>query len=296
MVPLSLAACGGGGSGGDLEVDFQYPSSGQTRVLQPTMIEAELHGLEGNSPRCEVAMGRLPAGMWVDRRSCHIQGTPTEVGSFDVSIELTVPDYEGELWQSVSIYVSGFQVLYWVNNGSNLQWGQSLEVKPELSGYTPAAGETITYSMVGELPAGLALDAATGVISGRLMQVGEFKPRVKATLQRDGQSWSTTSRDIEMQVRGPVVAAAESYFYLGSAVSTSVILQAPPEGASYTLALAPVGDCPAAPPPGLTFDAATGQLSGTPTTMGTHCMGVSVSISVDGQTAQYGQGVMFLVN
>ena len=124
---------------------------------------------------------------------------------------------------------------------------------PEVTGGTPP----ITYSLTPALPAGLTFDAATRTISG--MPLAASPATEYAYTVTDGAN-ASNSLPLTIEVKAP---ASDMPVVLTYEVGTAVELTLPEVTGSgtppYTYALTP------ALPAGLTFDAATRTISGTPT-------------------------------
>ena len=124
---------------------------------------------------------------------------------------------------------------------------------PEVTGGTPP----ITYSLTPALPAGLTFDAATRTISGTPLAASPATEY--AYTVTDGAN-ASDSLPLTIEVKAP---ASDMPVVLTYEVGTAVELTLPEVTGSgtppYTYALTP------ALPAGLTFDAATRTISGTPT-------------------------------
>ncbi|MGF1427006.1 putative Ig domain-containing protein [Kitasatospora sp. LaBMicrA B282] len=129
---------------------------------------------------------------------------------------------------------------------------------------TDTAGGTLSYAASG-LPAGLSINASTGLISGTPTTAGTANVTVTAT-DSTGPSGSTTfGWTVNPVSTGNTVTVANPGKQTGTAgTAASLQISATDSASGQTLSYAASGL-----PAGLSINAATGLISGTPTTAGT---------------------------
>ena len=137
---------------------------------------------------------------------------------------------------------------------------------------TDADGDSLTYSATG-LPAGLAIDASTGRITGSPTTAGTYNVTVAVS---DGRGGSDTAGFTWTVVVAPPVNVAPVLTSPGNQVGTVGvvvnILVVATDANGDTLAFTASGL-----PAGLAMDTVTGRITGTPTAAGTSSATVAVS-------------------
>eukprot|EP00931_Biecheleriopsis_adriatica_P010249 TRINITY_DN11132_c0_g1_i1.p1 TRINITY_DN11132_c0_g1~~TRINITY_DN11132_c0_g1_i1.p1 ORF type:complete len:929 (+),score=222.04 TRINITY_DN11132_c0_g1_i1:38-2824(+) len=193
----------------------------------------------------------LPDGMVLSASSGSISGAPKEV-SAERSFEVTASNSGGKVSTSLSFLVkvgAPTPPQYSVPDGVPLHVGEDVELKPEVA--VPDA----SFSISPDLPDGLTIDEATGVIRGRptsTAALAEFKVTVT-------NSSGSASGTVAIAVR-PEKPSNLRYPQLQTSYSLGEAVKAIPEvqGAVLRFSVAP------ALPEGLHLDTTTGEIAGTP--------------------------------
>jgi uncharacterized protein (TIGR03437 family) len=212
----------------------------------------------GVAPFTFTVAGTLPAGLTLNASTGAISGTPTAPGSFGVK----VTDANGV-----------------VATGSNCPFtiiaGPSITCPPANSGEVGAAFSSpaitvtggiapYTFAVVGTLPAGLTLNAASGAISGTPTAAGSFG--VKVT---DARGASAATNCPFTVIAGPSVACPIANSGEVGVAFNSPAMTVTGGTAPYTFTV--VGTLPS----GLTLNVSTGAISGTPTAPGSFGLNVT---------------------
>ncbi|HQR21874.1 MAG TPA: putative Ig domain-containing protein [Burkholderiaceae bacterium] len=203
-----------------------------------------------------VTAGTLPAGLTLNTATGQLSGTPTTAGAYSYTIRATdAADSTG------SVVYSGTVSPGIVVNPATLPGGT---VGTAYSRTVSATGGNGTYSYsisAGALPAGLTLNAATGVISGTPTTPGAGSFTIRATDTNGAigsRAYAVTTAAAPIVVNPASLPAAT----VGAAYSQTVIASGGVGGFTYSIS---AGTLPA----GLTLNASSGVVSGTPTTAAT---------------------------
>ena len=209
-----------------------------------------------NSPTSyAVASGSLPPGLGLNTASGVISGTPTTVGGFTANITATNAGGTGAA-AAITINVSlGPPV---ITSGTPPTGAEGVAY----AGYTITASNSPTlYGVIGTLPPGLALNTATGLISGTpSLTAGPYPQNYPVTVQAtNGTGTGSAARTFTINKPVPsVTSAATASGQTGVAFSYAITATQGPLTSFSAAGL----------PPGLVLNAGTGVISGTPTTVG----------------------------
>ncbi|MDN2708995.1 putative Ig domain-containing protein [Janthinobacterium sp. SUN118] len=207
-----------------------------------------------------VTSGSLPAGLTLNSSGL-LSGTPTAAGSFTLTVQAEdVHEFTGT--KTYTLAVSSATV-----NIPQASLANPTAATPYSATLTAAGGTApYTYSVSsGSLPAGLSLNAATGVLSGTTNVAGSYTFAIKVTDSSTGVGapFSATN-SYTLVVAAPTLTltpASLTGIRVGDAYSQA--FTAAGGVAPYAFALTG-GTLPA----GLALDTATGIISGTPTAAG----------------------------
>ncbi|QUP55242.1 autotransporter domain-containing protein [Ralstonia syzygii] len=237
----------------------------------------------GTSPYTyALASGSLPPGLSLST-SGTLSGTPTSAGTFSFTVTAT------DSSTGTGPFAATSGTLNLTVSAPTISLSPSSLTSPTIgvtsSQSLSASGGTAPYTYAitaGALPAGLSLSAA-GVLSGTPTAGGSFNFTATATDSTGGTGPYTGSRSYTLTVNAPTLSITPAAGSLSatSGVAYSQSFVAASGTAPYTYALSVnTGTLPT----GLSFNTATGVLSGTPTTAGT------VNFTVTGTDSSTGTG------
>jgi hypothetical protein len=199
-----------------------------------------------------LASGVLPAGLTLNTSTGAITGTPTAAGTFIIQVK----DANGFAAVSSCPFTIAVATSLMCQAVSTFQLGVAVNSPPFAVGGSSAP---YTFSLAsGTLPAGLMLNTSTGAITGTPTATGTFTIQVTDANGVVAASNCPISIAAGPSLTCPAVSSGEVGLALNSPAMT-VNGGTPP----YTFSLAS-GTLPA----GLTLNASTGAITGTPTTSG----------------------------
>jgi Putative Ig domain len=217
-----------------------------------------------------ISGGQLPPGLTfavsqTNANLATVSGIPTQLGSYTFTIQAQDDTIPQTATLNVTIVVDSHLAITKSNlksGGQNQAYSDSFAV---VNGSPP-----YHWSVVGALPAGLALDAASGLISGTPTGAGGFPYTVTVSdSSAPTQSDSAQNSLLIVQQLQLVINLGTAYItqpFFGSIIANGGTLP-------YTWSIAS-GNLP----PGLTLSPA-GQVEGTPTQLGSYSFAIQVTDS-----------------
>lgn len=219
-----------------------------------------------------MSAGTLPAGLTLDGASGAISGAPTATGLAE-GLRIRVTDAGGravdtrafsiDVQEPVSISLAGLPSF--ATSGDDY-----------LGRLTASGGSApYTFSITGTLPENLVLNTLTGVVSGKTGSVSDFTNLVASVVDADGRQ--AGSPKFGIAISNPIAVDPPVPY---ATVGQTYTAQIPVRGgrAPFRFALA------TSLPDGLSLDAGTGVVSGTPARIGVTSKVVLQVVDVDGRS------------
>ncbi|MFV8668357.1 putative Ig domain-containing protein [Ralstonia pseudosolanacearum] len=214
-----------------------------------------------------LASGSLPPGLTLSTGGT-LSGTPTSAGTFSFTVTATDSSTGTGPFSATSGTLSLTIAAPTITVSPSTLTSPTVGAASSQSVSASGGTSPYTYAVTaGALPAGMSLSSA-GTLSGMPTAGGAFSFTATATDSTGGTGLYTGSRSYTLTVNAPTLSITPAAGSLSatSGVAYSQAFVAASGTAPYTYALSVNSG---ALPTGLSFNTATGVLSGTPTTAGT---------------------------
>ncbi|WP_449396272.1 putative Ig domain-containing protein [Devosia riboflavina] len=210
-----------------------------------------------------IGEGSLPAGLTLNLTTGEISGTPTTAGTYVFTLNATgTAGAPGSV--QIELLVLPATTLVVPDTASTGIYGEPLTIDLAASGGT----EPYQYVLAGTLPQGMTFDASNGVLSGTPLALGSFDLSLTVT---DANGFTVT-RDYMITIEAPTISVTADLPEAGAFVAYQGQISATGGSEPYTFAVTS-----GALPPGLSLDAETGSLTGTPRAVGDYSFSISVT-------------------
>ena len=196
----------------------------------------------------------LPAGLSINTATGVVSGTPT-ASSVASNYTVTVSDGATSATATITIAVSGTATL---SPGTQTVTGRVGAAITATTAFTSTGLGTRYFSIAPALPAGLAFSSTTGVLSGTATAAKAATTYVVTAA--DGTNYAIATMRLTITAVPVMTPATQSITgVVGTAITATTAFTASTVTGTKTLTVSP------ALPAGLTINATTGVVSGTPT-------------------------------
>ena len=216
----------------------------------------------------------LPAGITFDEATNTISGTPSEVGSYTVTV--TTTDENGNATETTFTIDVEDTTKPTVEDITDQTQEINTEINPIKIETTDNSGQTVTNKVEG-LPDGVTFDEATNTISGTPSEVGSYTVTVTTTDENGNATETTFTIDVEDTTKPTVEDITDQTQEINTEMTPIKIEATDNSGQTVTNKVDGLPD-------GVTFDEATNTISGTPSEVGKYLITITM-IDKDGNTA-----------
>ena len=224
-----------------------------------------------------VGNGTLPPGLTVNSSTALVSGTPTQAGVYKFWLQISdhpenwCADSKQSQWQFQITVDPSLQIVQRETTLTPAQLNTAYNLQLTASG---AGSSPLTWSVVpgsGSLPAGLTLNSSTGAITGTATTTGDYHFQIQVTDGNRSDRQTYTLPVVEpLKITSSPAAAGE----VGQGFDTTLTASGGKQ--PYTWAVANGTTLPE----GLTLNASTGAITGTPTAAGVSPVKVTVTDSL----------------
>ncbi|MBB1176262.1 LPXTG cell wall anchor domain-containing protein, partial [Staphylococcus epidermidis] len=209
----------------------------------------------------------LPDGVTFDEATNTISGTPSEVGSYDITV--TTTDESGNATETTFTINVEDTSKPTVESVADQTQEVNTEIEPIKIEATDNSGQAVTNKVDG-LPDGVTFDEATNTISGTPSEVGSYDITVTTTDESGNSETTTFTIDVEDTSKPTVESVADQTQEVNTEITPIKIEATDNSGQTVTNKVEGLPD-------GVTFDETTNTISGTPSEVGSYDITVTTT-------------------
>ncbi|WP_176745252.1 putative Ig domain-containing protein, partial [Staphylococcus sp. HMSC064E11] len=224
--------------------------------IEPIKIEAR----DNSGQAVTNKVDGLPDGVTFDEATNTISGTPSEVGSYDITV--TTTDESGNATETTFTIDVEDTTKPTVEDITDQTQEVNTEITPIKIEARDNSGQTVTNKVDG-LPDGVTFDEATNTISGTPSEVGSYTVTVTTTDESSNATETTFTIDVEDTTKPTVEDIADQTQEVNTEITPIKIEATDNSGQAVTNKVDGLPD-------GVTFDEATNTISGTPSEVGSY--------------------------
>ncbi|MCG1966136.1 putative Ig domain-containing protein, partial [Staphylococcus epidermidis] len=239
----------------------------QTQEVNTEIDPIKIEATDNSGQAVTNKVDGLPDGVTFDEATNTISGTPSEVGSYDITV--TTTDESGNSETTTFTIDVEDTTKPTVEDIADQTQEVNTEITPIKIEATDNSGQTVTNKVDG-LPDGVTFDEATNTISGMPSEVGSYDITVTTTDESGNATETTFTIDVEDTSKPTVESIADQTQEVNTEITPIKIEARDNSGQAVTNKVEGLPD-------GVTFDEATNTISGMPSEVGSYDITVTTT-------------------